>query len=341
MLAIENLAVGSGLFSHEFQPGRIGVILGNNGAGKSTLTRLITGLSPVRHGKISLSGADITDAPVRHRDIALVFQEFVNYPSLTCFENIASPMRAQGIANNVVESEVKALAETLQLSEFLKRMPEALSGGQQQRLAIARALAKKAQVLLLDEPLVNLDYKLRESLLIDLKQLLHDRNCIVIYTSSDTSEAFAVADELVLLEQGSVLQAGDPMHLMQNPASVVCADLMADPGINQVKGLLSDGLLKLDGIDARSSIFAVRPDHLHLTPLAKDNVRFNAHTLFSESNGSDTYLHMSLEPQLLANNMPAIHSSQAVWVAHFQGHHNFIPGEAIELYISAQDLKAF
>ncbi len=335
MLAIKNLAIGPGQISHTFQPGKISVILGNNGAGKSTFARLITGLSPVRRGSILLNGADIIPTPVRNRDIALVFQEFVNYPSLSCFENIASPLRARNTPEHELRPEVEALARTLKLETLLERLPEALSGGQQQRLAIARALAKKASVLLLDEPLVNLDYKLRESLLVELKILLHERNCVVIYTSSDTAEAFAVGDEILLLDKGSILQAGDPMFLMNNPGSLAAADLMADPGINSVQATLVDGRLNTRGNSAGQRTYAVRPDHLQLQPHDKNCVRFTATTLFSESNGSDTYLHMRLPfDESFSNQAP-------VWVAHLSGHHDFIPGDNMQMYISGQDLKVF
>jgi len=311
------------------------VLLGNNGAGKSTFTRLISGLSPIKQGKIVLNDQNITNAPVRNRDIALVFQEFVNYPSLNCYENIASPLRAQKKPEAIIRNEVEALAETLKLSEFLERMPEALSGGQQQRLAIARALAKKATVLLLDEPLVNLDYKLRESLLVELKQLLHERNCIVIYTSSDTAEAFAVADEILLFDKGDILQTGDPIELMNHPNSLAAADLMADPGINSVRARLKNGTLSMESGESSFSTYAVRPDHLHLDSVTQDEVCINAITLFSESNGSDTYLHIQLASNK-CNSDPA-----PVWIAHLSGHHDFSSGQSVELYIAAQDLKVF
>lgn len=335
MLVIEKLAIGPGQFSHKFHPGRISVFLGNNGAGKSTFTRLITGLSTVNQGEILLNDSNITHAPVRTRDIALVFQEFVNYPSMNCYENIASPLRAQRTPEAVVRREVEALAETLKLSEFLERMPEALSGGQQQRLAIARALAKKASVLLLDEPLVNLDYKLRESLLIELKQLLHERNCIVIYTSSDTAEAFAVADELLLFENGNILQSGDPIQLMNHPVSLAAADLMADPGINSVQAQLQQDTLQMESGHSGLSTYAVRPDHLHLHPESEGEICIRAVTLFSENNGSDTFLHMQLP---LGQNKTGI---EPVWVAHLSGHHDFKPGENINMYVAVQDLKKF
>jgi len=282
-----------------------------------------------------LNDTDITNAPVRDRDIALVFQEFVNYPSLNCYENIASPLRAQKTPEATIQREVEVLAETLKLTEFLKRLPEALSGGQQQRLAIARALAKKATVLLLDEPLVNLDYKLRESLLVELKQLLHERNCIVIYTSSDTAEAFAVADELLLFDGGNILQTGDPIQLMNHPNSLAAADLMADPGINSVRATLIHGTLSIESGQSSLSTYAVRPDHLRLNPVSEDEVCINAITLFSENNGSDTYLHM----QIPSNK--SIPDPAPLWVAHLSGHHDFITGKNIKLYVSSQDLKIF
>ena len=198
-------------FEHTFVAGEIAVILGSNQSGKTDLCRLIAGLHTQAHGEVRLDGEDLQGLKPQNRPVSMVYQAFVNYPNLTVHENIASPIRAQKVPTGERNSRVAELAGQLQLSELLDRMPHELSGGQQQRLAIARALAKSARVLLLDEPLVNLDFKLREILEYELRDLLRATNTIVIYTSSDPRDAFSLGDQLLLLADGRKVQAGPPI----------------------------------------------------------------------------------------------------------------------------------
>jgi glycerol transport system ATP-binding protein len=192
----------------------------------------LQGLIAQPQGDVSLDGEVISALRPQARSVAVVFQAFVNYPNWTVAQNIASPMRAQGIARRDCQVRVSQLAEVLGLEALLNRLPSELSGGQQQRLAIARALAQQARVLLLDEPLVNLDYKLREALVLELQGLLQQSDTTVIYTTTDPKDAFALGDQVLLLDAQSKLQTGTPLQVYQRPIDYVAADLMSDPGVN-------------------------------------------------------------------------------------------------------------
>ena len=180
----------------------ITVFFGENRAGKTDLCRFIAGLPSPASGSVHLNGEAITEIPVRQRSVAYVTQAFVNYPNLTVAQNIAVPMPTRNA------DRVREIAGTLQIDDFLTRFPHELSGGQQQRLAIARALASDADVLVMDEPLVNLDFKLREALTVELRSLLAEQSTVVVYTSSDKRDAFSMADELVLQNNGHFFRIG-------------------------------------------------------------------------------------------------------------------------------------
>ena len=168
-------------------PGDLTVLLGATLAGKTTLLRLMAGLDAPSEGRILVDGRDVTGVSVRERNVAMVYQQFINYPSLTVYDNIASPLRLARAAD--IDARVKGLAARLGIDAFLTRLPAELSGGQQQRVALARALAKQAPLMLLDEPLVNLDYKLREELRDELPRLFAGRRCIVVYATTEPTEA--------------------------------------------------------------------------------------------------------------------------------------------------------
>jgi len=186
-LELQNVSKKVGADTHLYPmsvslvPGEINVILGTTLAGKTSLMRLMAGLDKPTEGKVIADGVDVTGVPVRERHLAMVYQQFINYPSLTVFENIASPLRIAGqMTDHEIKVRVNAMAERLHISAYLDRSPAALSGGQQQRTALARALIKDAGLLLLDEPLVNLDYKLREELRRELTELFSGGNSSVV-----------------------------------------------------------------------------------------------------------------------------------------------------------------
>lgn len=313
MLVLDDIPLGGRPLSHEFTAGAISVILGRNRAGKTQLCRLIAGLEAPARGRILIDGADVTRMPPGRRSVALVYQAFVNYPNLTVFENIASPLRAQRVGEPVVCERVETIAAQLQLSSLLARRPDQLSGGQQQRLAIGRALAKSARILVMDEPLVNLDYKLREALEVELRTMLHDQALTVIYTTSDPRDAFNLGDEVLLLDDHRLLQAGPPLAVYEHPASPAAAELMSDPGVNRL------------GEGAATAI--VRPEQLSLRAPAAASRAFQMVVLSVETNGSETYLHGTV--------------GDAHWVARLQGLHRIDAGQTVTLHATEEAVLRF
>lgn len=220
------------------EPGSLTVLLGHTLAGKTSLLRIIAGLDRPTSGRISLDGVDITRTTVRKRSVAMVYQQFVNYPSFTVRQNIASPLRLMRARN--IDERVRELAERLRIAPYLDRLPETLSGGQQQRVAIARALAKGADFLLLDEPLVNLDYKLREQLRDELRAIFAERDMTVLYATSEPDEALAMGGDTVVMHQGRVLQHAPALVAYHRPASVDAALVFSDPPMNVFAATISE-----------------------------------------------------------------------------------------------------
>jgi len=189
--------------------GEINVLIGPTRAGKTTLMRVIAGLDRPTQGQVIDGGQDVTGVSVRRRDLAMVYQQFINYPSQTVFENIASPLRIAGkLSESEIDARVRDISTRLHIEQLLQRMPAELSGGQQQRTAIARALAKGANLLLLDEPLVNLDYKLREELRTELRELFAGSGTTVVYATTEPQEALTLGGHVIVMNEGRVQQHG-------------------------------------------------------------------------------------------------------------------------------------
>lgn len=311
MLSIDALNLGGKRpFTHRFAPGAITVLLGRNNSGKTRLARAIAGLEATPAGTIAIDMIDVSLADVRHRSVAFVYQAFVNYPNWNVFRNIASPLFAKSVSPELVEKKVRELAKRLRIDDLLSRQPHELSGGQQQRVAIARALAKEARVLVMDEPLVNLDYKLREALEAQLRELLLREGIVVVYTTSDPRDAFNLADEVVLLDAREKLQCGSPLDVYRHPVSSRAADLMSNPCVN----LLESGE-------------AVRPEHLSRERRAADDLCFKGELEAVETSGAETWLRLRVNGH--------------DWVARLSGMFDLPIGEPLSLYARAGDLLRF
>jgi len=317
MLNVDHVCLTSNedyAFSHCFVAGEICVVLGANQSGKTNLCRLIAGLNTRASGKVSLNGNSLEELSPRTRPVSMVYQAFVNYPNLTVFDNIASPLRAQKTDTKIVSEKVAEFAEKLRIQELLHRLPSELSGGQQQRVAIARALAQEAQVLLLDEPLVNLDFKLREALEVELRELLRASNTIVIYTSSDPRDAFTLGDQLLLLEKGQKIQSGLSLEVYESPCSLAAMALLADPDINR---FYRDGTL-----------CALRPEHLELSASAHEpSVSFSMQVTAYETNGDESFVHGEVEG--------------IDWVVRSRGMLPVEPGQSLQIHAAIRDVVTF
>ena len=214
--------------------GTLSVLLGPTLSGKTSIMRLLAGLDRPTTGRVLVDGKDVTGVDVRQRSVAMVYQQFINYPSLTVYENIASPLRVQGRPREEIDRRVQEAAKLLRLEPYLKRTPLQLSGGQQQRTAIARALVKGADLVLLDEPLANLDYKLREELRAELPRIFEASGAIFVYATTEPSEALLLGGDTVCMWEGEVLQAGDTSKVYRHPDTLRVAQVFSDPPLNIV-----------------------------------------------------------------------------------------------------------
>ncbi|MEE4254759.1 MAG: ABC transporter ATP-binding protein, partial [Desulfuromusa sp.] len=222
--------------SLELEPGTFNILLGRTLSGKTTLMRLMAGLDRPSQGRILINGKDLTGLPVRKRDVAMVYQQFINYPSMNVYKNIASPLRLAKVDGKEIDRRVHEVAEVLQIEALLDRFPNELSGGQQQRTAIARALVKDTELLLLDEPLVNLDYKLREELRIEMRDIFKRRKSIVVYATTEPLEALTLGGNTAVLFEGHLEQFGATVDVYQHPQSTRIAQAFSDPAMNFVNG---------------------------------------------------------------------------------------------------------
>ena len=214
----------------DLRPDAVTVLLGATQAGKTSLMRIMAGLDVPSSGRVLVDGVDVVGVPVRRRNVSMVYQQFINYPSMTVFDNIASPLNLRGETG--VRERVRALAEKLHIDMFLERYPSELSGGQQQRVALARALAKSAPLMLLDEPLVNLDYKLREELRDELSALFAAGNSTVVYATTEPGEALLLGGYTAVMDAGQLLQYGPTAEVFQRPRSIRVATAFSDPPMN-------------------------------------------------------------------------------------------------------------
>ncbi len=287
-----------------FESGTRNILLGRTLAGKTSLLRLMAGLDRPTTGRVLENGVDVTGKSVRKRNIAMVYQQFINYPSLNIYRNIASPLRISGVRKSEIDRRVRQTAEMLHLEGLLDRFPNELSGGQQQRVAIARALVKETDLLLLDEPLVNLDYKLREELREELQEIFETRDSIVIYTTTEPTEALMLGGNIVVLDEGRVLQTGPTPEVYHHPGTAKVAEVFSDPPINFLTGIVSQKGIKIGqdleipfaehmkALDTGAYSFGVRSNHLFLSRRTERDVEIPATVELSEINGSETFIHV-------------------------------------------------
>ena len=337
MLALDQVArrVGSQVHIHEttlaLEAGGFNTLLGTTLAGKTTLMQLMAGLLAPTSGRVRSGSRDLTGVPVQKRNVAMVFQQFINYPNFSVFENIASPLRVARLAEAEVRRRVTHIAELLQLTSFLGRRPAELSGGQQQRTALARALVKDAGLVLLDEPLANLDYKLREALRDELPRLFAGRDCTVVYATSEPGEALLLGGHTATLHEGRVTQFGPSGRVYREPVDLVTARVFSDPPINTAavvkrgSDIIIGETIRLPvGASARSIpdgayTIGIRPHHI--TPQARkpDAVAIEGKVLIAELSGSESAVHFDLNGQ--------------TWVSQSHGIHPFEVGSRARLYV--------
>jgi len=217
------------------------VLLGPSGCGKTTTMRMIAGLEDVTHGDILVDGMRINDLDPKDRDVAMVFQSYALYPNLNVYDNIRFPLKVRGVPQSEHKERVMRASAMVELDEFLHRKPAELSGGQRQRVALARAIVREPNVFLMDEPLSNLDAKLRVSTRAQIKNLSHELKVTTIYVTHDQIEAMTLADRVVVMSKGVVQQVGTPTEIYDNPANTFVAGFIGSPAMNLVDGEISNG----------------------------------------------------------------------------------------------------
>lgn len=313
--------------SAQFERGKMNVIIGRTLAGKTTVHRVIAGLQSIDSGSVVLDGRDLGDVPAWKRDVAAVYQQFINYPHLDVFDNVAFPLRRKSADRGAIDREVGHVLELVGLSAMRGRMPSALSGGQQQRVALARALVRDAPVLLLDEPLVNLDYKLREQLREELREIVkRGRQSVIVFNTTDPVEALVLADNLIVMDEGRVLQTGPAAEVFGRPADVEVARIVNDPPMNFIDGEISDLAIDLgsdiilpvppllaSGCAGRCTI-GIRASDLKLT----SGEGLPGSVSYVEFSGSETFVHVSCAAGELVVQLEGVHTirtGEAVRVA--------------------------
>ncbi|MGL3111523.1 ABC transporter ATP-binding protein [Bradyrhizobium sp. BR 1432] len=321
------------------ESGTLNVLLGPTLSGKTSIMRLLAGLDKPTTGKVLVNGKDVTGADVRQRSVAMVYQQFINYPSLTVYENIASPLRVQGKPRDEIEARVAEAARLLRLEPFLKRTPLQLSGGQQQRTAIARALVKGADLVLLDEPLANLDYKLREELRAELPRIFEASGAIFVYATTEPTEALLLGGNTVCMWEGRALQMGETANVYRRPQTLRVAQVFSDPPLNLVGLEKKNGSVQYAGgtTSPASGLYAGLADgayrvgfRAHQLALANgeaDRHAFHATVTVTEITGSESFVHLTRDG--------------LNWVAVLHGVHEFEPGQTIDAVLDPNDVFVF
>lgn len=257
----------------EFESGKLIALLGPSGCGKTTMLNMLSGILPVSDGKIYFDDLDVTDLSPEKREVGLVFQNYALYPHMTVLENICFPLKIKKVPKAERIAKAKELAKMVHIDDYLDRKPKELSGGQQQRVAIARALVKNPKLLLLDEPLSNLDAKLRVEMREEIRRIQRESGVTTFFVTHDQEEASSISDYIMLMKQGVMQQYDHARTLYNDPSNLFVADFIGSPTINQLHGVYTNGKLVLDGLedgfelseknnvqDGTRIVLAVRPE---------------------------------------------------------------------------------
>ncbi len=249
------------------------VFLGPSGCGKTTTMRMISGLEEPSEGEIIMNGEVMNEIDARDRDVAMVFQGYALYPNMTIYENIRFPLRMRGVPKGDQDRMIRRAAELVELSDYLDRKPGALSGGQRQRAALARAIVRQPHVFLMDEPLSNLDAKLRQHMRVQIKHIQRELKITTVYVTHDQIEAMTLADRIVIMEKGAIQQIGTPDEIYNDPANTFVAGFIGAPPMNLIPGQLQGGVFTAPGVQvaglsqdyAGAVTLGVRPEDCHVT----------------------------------------------------------------------------
>lgn len=288
----------------ELKSGTMNVLLGPTSSGKTSLMRLMAGLDVPNTGKVIWNGKDVTGQRVQDRGVAMVYQQFINYPSMTVYDNIASPMRLLKQSAQQIDAAVKKAADLMKLGPFLDRKPLELSGGQQQRCALARALVKDAGLVLLDEPLANLDYKLREELRAEIPKIFEEAGSIFVYATTEPEEALLLGGNTAAMWEGKITQFGKTPTVYRQPVNATTARVFSDPPMNFLNirksgdrllfgdGQAAEAIGTFEGLADGNYVAGFRPNHLKLQKTGSDALEFTGNLNVTEITGSETFIHL-------------------------------------------------
>ena len=319
--------------------GSFNILLGTTLAGKTSLMQLMAGLEKPTSGEIWFNGVNVTGMAVRKRNVAMVHQQFINYPHLSVFENIASPLRVARVRGPELIERVNRVADLLKLGAMLKRKPGELSGGQQQRTALARALVKDADLVLLDEPLANLDFKLREELRDEMPKLFGRHGRTVVYATSEPTEALLLGGYTATLHEGRVTQFGETAKLYRAPGDLRTARVFSDPPINTADVVKRDGRFVLNervnwpagmqwsDLPDGAYTLGIRPHHISPVEAKPGTTRMDGRVLVTELSGSESIIHFDVGGR--------------TWVSQSHGIHSFRVGEEAGFYVDTEQCLYF
>jgi len=322
----------------EIADGEFIVILGPSGCGKSTLLRMIAGLEDITGGEIAIGGRVVNELEPKDRDIAMVFQNYALYPHMSVYDNMAYGLRIRGMSKQEIDDRVQKAAKILELGQFLQRKPRQLSGGQRQRVAMGRAIVREPAVFLFDEPLSNLDAKLRVQMRIEIKRLHHNIRTTSVYVTHDQVEAMTLGDRLIVMNAGRAEQIGSPIEVYERPATTFVAGFIGSPAMNMLGGhLVNNGftagsggnaffpLPKLPAAATGQVTLGIRPEHVEPAP---GRAMFNLSVDFVEALGADTLVHGHL-------------GADAPLTVRLPGITRVAAGDVVPLTVSPQHLHFF
>ena len=322
----DNKVIAVNDFNLEIADKEFVVFVGPSGCGKSTTLRMIAGLEDISGGTIEIDGEVVNDLQPKDRNIAMVFQNYALYPHMTVYDNIAFSLRIKKVPEDEVYARVTRAAEVLGISEYLLRKPRALSGGQRQRVAIGRAMVRDSKVFLMDEPLSNLDAKLRNQMRAEIILLRQQLDTTFVYVTHDQTEAMTLGDRIVIMKDGFIQQVGTPEEVFERPGNLFVAEFIGAPKMNIVRTqlLLENGkyyvtphgakievdgetgeLLKQKNVAPGEVILGVRPEHINLAPASAENA-INGTVLVNEMMGSELHLHVKAQDGNLIARIPTV-----------------------------------
>ncbi len=323
----------------KLEKGTMNVLLGRTLSGKTTLMRIMAGLDVPTRGKIFFEGKDVTGLRVQDRHIAMVYQQFINYPSLSVYENIAVPFRIMKKSEDEIKKAVLKTAKLMKLDKILDKKPLELSGGQQQRCALARSLVKGSTLVLLDEPLANLDYKLREELREEIPKIFKESNSIFVYATTEPEEALLLGGNVAVMWEGRITQFGKTNEVYHKPNTTTTARVFSNPAMNFLnfrkkgefiyygKNEKARALDALEGLEDGFYIAGFRPNHLEIKAHTGNIIKFSAHLDITEITGSETYLHMRHEDD--------------AWIGVVHGVHDLEYDCNIDVYLDTKHIFVF